>query len=153
MLKKSLIAIAVLAIAMPALAGSLKVHEWESSCVYVAQDICVIDILIDVGYYIVVDNQDAITLTQAAGTNNYSGTYTSNVDANFDAILSVSIAESGDVAISELTATITGGGTVVAGVTSVLTVDIVANGVAIEDLIAGTTGQKIANMTISVVPA
>ncbi len=152
MLKKSLIAIAVLAIAMPAFAGTLKVHDWQKSCVWVSQPITTIDVLIDVGYYIVIVNQDAVTLDQLEGTNNYAGDYTSEVDSNFDATLSVSIAAAG-VDITELKAEITAGGTVPANVPTTLVVHITANGVAIEDLTAGTTGQKIADLTISVEPS
>jgi hypothetical protein len=152
MLKKSLIAIAVLAIAMPAFAGSLKVHEWQKTCAWVPVDICTIDVLIDVGYYIVIDNQDAIKLTQSEGTNNYSGTYTSDVHSNFDATLSVSITASGDVAIDTLKAEFQNGTEDITAGDDAIEILVTADGVAIEDLTANTSDQKIANMTISVVP-
>ena len=153
MLKKSLIAIAVLALAMPAMAGSLKVHEWQ--CEYVPQAITTIDVLIDVGYYIVIDNQDAITLEQEGDTTTYSGTYTSSVFSNFDATLSVKIVKAG-VAIKTLTATFSDDPALDENIPagdSAIEIAIKAVDVAIEDMTAATTGQKIAEMTISVKPA
>jgi hypothetical protein len=147
MLKKSLIAIAVLALAMPAMAGSLKVHSWE--VVYKAQDICTIDVLIDIGYYIVIDNQKPVKLDQIDSTTNYEGTYTSNVHSNFAAKLSAKTTKL--VSMNKLEATFVQGATIPAG-DSVIEIKIKATDVAIEDLAACTTNQKIGEVTISVAP-
>ncbi len=151
MLKKSLIAIAVLALAVPAFAGSLKVHEWEitTTTAYTAQTICTIDVLIDVGYYIVIENQDPVTLEQDLDTNSYSGTYTTNVLTNFDAELSLAVANqmiNGDISLGTESATILApGGT--------LSCTITATDVAIEGLTAGDEGVKLCDIVITCIPA
>jgi hypothetical protein len=148
MLKKSLIAIAVLALAVPAFAGSLKVHEWEIETSYKAQTICTIDVLIDVGYYIVIENQDPVTLTQDLDTNSYSGTYTTNVWTNFDADLSLSVANQlidGDIVLGTESATINAPG-------DVLSCTITATDVDIVGLTAGDEGVKLCDIIITCTP-
>jgi hypothetical protein len=91
MLKKSLIAIAVLAIALPAVAGDLKVHDpWPTS--YVKQTITTIDVILDVGYYIHVKDQKPIEIWQESSAadpyKTYSGCKTTDVVSNFEAKLS-----------------------------------------------------------------
>ena len=63
MLKKSLFAVAMLAIVMPAFAGQLKVHEpWP--CAPIPQEVAKIDVIMDVGYYINIVDQKAIKVVQ-----------------------------------------------------------------------------------------
>ena len=150
MLKKCFAAVAILAFACPTFAGTLKVHEWM--CQYVPEAVCTVDVLIDVGYYICIENQDAVTLIQQDCSTNYCNTYVSEVNSNFDAQMSVSIEACGDVTVQNLTATIVSGCHVRAGITEILEVFICANNVSIENMQASTKGQKIATMTISVVP-
>ena len=88
MLKKSLIAIAVLAIALPAIAGDIKIHvPWPK--VYVAQAITTIDVTLDVGFFIHIKDQKAIKVHQDTSASNpfqtYSGCKTTDVISNFDA--------------------------------------------------------------------
>jgi hypothetical protein len=95
MLKKSLIAIAVLAIAMPAVAGQLKIHgNWP--CSYDYQDVAVIDVLVEVGYYVHVVNQDPITLIQKQDATDpfhtYEGCTTTAIQNNFIIDLKATIA-------------------------------------------------------------
>jgi hypothetical protein len=91
MLKKSLIAIAVLAIALPAVAGDLKVHDpWPTT--YVPQKITTIDVILDVGYYIHVKDQKPIEIYQDTSASDpyktYSGCKKTDIVSNFEAKLS-----------------------------------------------------------------
>jgi hypothetical protein len=154
MLKKSLIAIAVLAIAMPAMAGSLKIHTWTITTTVTPEHVCTIDVLIDVGYYLTVVNQNPVKLTQADGTNNYSGHFLSNVLSNFNATLSAKITAAQDITIKTLKAEFQNGSqAILAGVTNAVDILITANGVNIETLTAGDSDVKIADMEILAVPA
>ena len=97
MLKKSLIAVAVLAIALPAVAGEIKVHNpWPVE--YVWQNVCQIDVTMDVGYYIHVKNQDPIKVAQLEGTdaNPYYTYYgcsgNRDIVTNFNATIKGSVA-------------------------------------------------------------
>ena len=69
MLKKSLIAIAVLSISLPAIAGDIKIHTpWPKA--YVPQEITKIDVTLDVGFYIHVVDQDPIKVHQDTSAAN-----------------------------------------------------------------------------------
>jgi hypothetical protein len=93
MLKKSLIAIAVLAIALPAVAGDVKIHkDWPTKTIYSWQDITTIDVILDVGYYIHIVNQDDIEVSQVSidGSDpffTYYGCSESEVVSNFHATI------------------------------------------------------------------
>ena len=153
-MKKSLISLALLYVSIPTLAGTLKIHDWETTSQVIAsqQDICSIDVLVDVGFYIIIYNQNPVTLAQTSGTNNYQATFSSPVIANFDAQLNVIIEPSGDVEIAELTAEILGSPYITANILEILKVSIKANGVEIENLTGGVIAQKIADLIITVVP-
>jgi hypothetical protein len=91
MLKKSLIAIALLALALPAVAGDLKVHDpWPTA--YVKQTITILDVILDVGYYIHVKDQKPIEIWQDTGASDpyktYKGCRSTDVVSNFQAKLS-----------------------------------------------------------------
>jgi hypothetical protein len=175
MLKKSLIAIAVLACVAPAFAGTLKLDgTWPTTCTYTPQTICTLDVTIDVGYYIVVENEDPIKLTQgiesnpsndASGATTYSGSKDYTVNTNFVAKLSASIAstDTSIVADGDLSVSITNSGSTANAGTSdpavvsiggdTVTIAVTANNVHIENLDAGSSDQTIAQVTVSAVPA
>jgi hypothetical protein len=95
MLKKSLIAIALLAIALPAVAGDLKVHKpWPTK--YVPQEITTIDVVMEVGYYIHVKDQKSIKVSQDTSASDpyktYKGCKNTDIVSNFDAKVSGSVA-------------------------------------------------------------
>lgn len=152
MLKKCFATVAFLAITCPAFAGSLKVHEWNIVCHYTPEAVCTIDVLIDVGYYICIENQDAVKLQQQDCSTNYCNSYVTEVNSNFNAQMSVSIEACNNVTLQDLTATIVRGCHVRAGITEILEVFICATNVGIDNMRASTQDQKIATMTISVVP-
>ena len=97
MLKKSLIALAILAIAVPALAGNPKITEkfhkpWESHTVYEWKDIATFDVVMDVGYWIQIELEGDIEVSQDASLGNpyysYSGCLEDvEVKTNFPATL------------------------------------------------------------------
>ncbi|MCH7917062.1 MAG: hypothetical protein IIC50_03635 [Planctomycetes bacterium] len=94
MLKRVLIATAVLAIALPAAGGDVKVHEpWPT--MYVAVPVTTILVCLDLGFYIHIKDQKCIKVVQDASADNpyktYSGCVTSAVESNFDATITASI--------------------------------------------------------------
>jgi len=97
MLKKSLfVAAAVAMLAVSVQAGEIKVHTWPTT--FVAQEICTIPVVMDVGYWIVVKDQGSnkITLTQI-DTKNFKGCTNIKVENNFALTLTCSIAQDGPV--------------------------------------------------------
>jgi hypothetical protein len=153
MLKKSLIAVTVLAMCMPAFAGQLKIHgNWP--CTYVAQEICKIDVIMDVGYYIQIVKQDAIKVSQDTTSNDpyhtYTGCATKEVKSNFNAALSVSAAAT-SAAGGSWTATVNPS-TVNAGSTQVQFC-VTGTGVNIDKLTGGAKDVKVAQITVKVMPA
>jgi len=103
MLKKSLIAIAVLAIALPAVAGDFKTHSWQTT--YVAETVNTdIKVIMDVGYYIHIVNQDDIEVSQFDGLapdespyNTYWGCNLTDIISNFDAHITMKVTDEGKV--------------------------------------------------------
>ena len=89
MFQKGLIAITVLAIALPVLAGDYKTHSWETQ--YVSQEMGIaINVILDVGYYIHIVNQDDIEVSQFDGLmleespyTTYWGCNLTDIEANF----------------------------------------------------------------------
>jgi len=156
MLKKSLIAIAVLVVVMPAFAGDKKWHDpWPTT--YVPQEITTIDVIMDVGFYIHIVNQDSIKVTQD-GTigdknpyTNYSGCATGDVVSNFAAVLSVSAAAVSGAAGGSWSASITPS-SIGAGTTQV-TICVQGTGLDITGLAGGQKNVKVAKVTVSVKPA
>ena len=66
MLNRSLIAITVLAITLPVTAGDFKTHNWETT--YISQEMgLAINVILDVGYYIHITNQNDIEVSQFDG--------------------------------------------------------------------------------------
>jgi len=155
MLKKSLFAVALLAVVMPAFAGSLKVHEpWP--CAPIPQEVAKIDVVMDVGYFIQIKDQNPITVVQdtssTAPYTTYIGCKKTDVFSNFNAQLLLSAAAVGDAGGS-WTATATPN--IVPKSKSATSVEICVKGtnVNISKLEGGTKGVKVAEVTIKVLPA
>jgi hypothetical protein len=148
MLKKSLIAVAVLAIALPAIAGDMKLHDpWPTT--YVPQTLTKLDVELDVGFYIHVVNQNSIKVTQNNGYKTYAGCSTTDVITNFAATLSAS-AVSTSAANGSWSVTLSPDSVPVG--TTAVEVCVSGTDVAIEALTGGTKNVKVAEVTISVVP-
>jgi hypothetical protein len=152
MLKKSLIAIAVLAIAMPALAGSIKIHDpWPTTLV--KQEVATIDVQLDVGYYIHIDDQDPITVVQDTAAadpyKTYIGEKTTDVTSNFAAVLEC---EAAAVSAAGGNWTCTLSDTLIPAATTNIKIDVSGTDVDIAQLVGGSKGVKVAEITIKVLP-
>jgi len=153
MLKKSLIALAVIAMAMPAFAGKLKVHEpWPTQLV--PQEICKIDVVLDVGFYIEIVDEKAIKVEQDTQSSDPAKTYVgckkTDVKSNFAAQLLVSAAAA-SAAGGSWSATVTPN-TVPAGTTNV-EICVKGTSVDISKLTGGSKNVKVAEVTVKVLPA
>jgi hypothetical protein len=94
MKKGLLIVAAVLMLAGAVNAGEIKTHQWP--CQFVAQTLMTITVKMDIGYWIRVKNQPGISikLSQASGSyHSYDGCVEFDVESNFNATLTASIAE------------------------------------------------------------
>ena len=162
MLKKSLIAMAVLAFAMPAFAGDMKFHDWP--CEYVKQEVACIDVLIDIGFYVHILDQNPILLDQSRQWSDkghlwfdYNGYHNTDVVANFPAILHVKAYKADGAPIKDLRAwfNASGGPTsmlIPALTTTAVTTYVQAREVRIDNMQGGTTGVKIGEVCYSVTP-
>ena len=155
MLKKSLIAVAILAIAMPVVAGDLKVHDWP--CSYQPQTVTTIDVVLDVGYYIHIVNQDPIKVSQdSSGSDNpyttYYGCFNSDVDTNFNATLTASVAGTSDAG-GDWSVVSGASHDVVPGAANPIEVCVRGKNVDISALTGGATSVKVAEITFKAVPS
>ena len=155
MLKKSLFAVAMLAVVMPAFAGQLKVHEpWPSAPI--PQEVAKIDVVMDVGYYINIVDQKAITVKQDTTSNDpyhtYVGCKKTDVKSNFNAQLLLSAAAASKAGGS-WSATATPSIVPAAEVPTSVEICVKGTGVNIDKLIGGAKGVKVAEVTIKVLPA
>jgi hypothetical protein len=159
MLKKSLIAIAVLAIALPAVAGDTKVHKpWPTKTIYSWQDITVIDVIMDVGYYIHIVNQDDIEVSQYSADGSdpfftYYGCSDSEVVSNFHATIAGDVVGT-SAAGGNWSATFNGVEEleILPGTTNV-TICVLGKEVEIQNLeLGGEDDVKVAELTVKVVP-
>jgi len=92
-MKKALFAVAVLAVlAVAAQAGEIKYHEWPTAPV--PQEITTIPVVMDVGYWVRIKDQDKlkIVLKQDA-IHDYSGCTNATVETNTSLKFSVSISK------------------------------------------------------------
>ena len=160
MLKKSLIAIAVLAIALPAVAGDTKVHKpWPTKTIYSWQPITTIDVIMDVGYYIHIVNQDDIEVSQTSidGSDpffTYLGCSDSEVVSNFHATITGDVVGT-SAAGGEWSATFNGVDEleIVPG-SQTVTICVLGKKVQIQNLegLGGEDNVKVAELTVKVVP-
>ena len=155
MFKKSLIAIAVLAIALPAVAGDIKVHTpWPK--VYVPQEITKIDVTLDVGFYIHVKDQKPIKVHQDTSASNpyqtYKGCKTTEVISNFDAMIYGNV-KSTSPAGGSWSATFDGNDeTNVSAGSSNVEICVMGSKVKIDKLQGGAKDVKVAELSIMVLP-
>jgi hypothetical protein len=96
-MKKVLFAIAAVALlAMTAQAGEIKIHEWP--CKFIPQEVGSIPVVMDVGYWIKIKDQDKlkIKLTQKS-IHEYEGCTDIKVETNVNITMSVSVSATGAV--------------------------------------------------------
>ena len=155
MLKKSLIAMVVLAAALPAIAGDIKIHiPWPK--VYVPQEITKIDVTLDVGFYIHVKDQKPIKVHQDTSASNpyqtYKGCKTTEVVSNFEARVFGKVASTSPAGGS-WSATFDGheNAHVHTGSNN-LDICVMGSKVKIDKLQGGAKDVKVAELTIMVLP-
>jgi hypothetical protein len=88
--------IAILAVGVQA--GEIKTHEWP--CQFISLEITSIPVVMDVGYYIRIKNQDwlKIKLIQdEQDIHKFKGCVDMTVESNFNAVLSASISKTGAI--------------------------------------------------------
>lgn len=99
MMKGCLTTAAILAIlAVGAQAGEIKTHEWP--CQFVALEITSIPVVMDVGYFVRIKNQDSLRIKLVQDEQDihmFKGCTDMTVESNFDLTLSASIAKTGAI--------------------------------------------------------
>jgi len=92
-MKKALVAMAVVALlAVGVQAGEIKSHEWP--CAYVSLEITSIPVVMDVGYWVKIKDQDKLKIKlvqDEADIHKFKGCTDMVVETNFNAILSCSV--------------------------------------------------------------
>jgi len=153
-MKKALFAVAAVALlTVAAQAGEIKYHEWP--CAPIAQEITTIPVVMDVGYWVRIKDQDKLKITlKQDSIHSYSGCTNMTVETNSCLTFSCSIAKvskdgsvvvPGDYGCSVSPANINApGGTLTACAT-------LANA-DLGKVPGGTKGVHVANVTIKVVP-
>ena len=157
MLKKSLFAVAVVTLlAAMAPAGEIKIHNWPTGG-YIPQELTDIPVLMDIGFWCYIADQDKLkiklaqTQQTASGKHNYEGCTNVAIQCNFNMKLSCSIAGNGAVG-GDFSSSVTpntlpvGGGTV--SVCAKLTNANLGTG----GLVGGTKDLRVATVTLKVVP-
>jgi hypothetical protein len=99
-MKKVLISLAVVALlAVGVQAGEIKTHEWP--CQFVSLEITSIPVLMDIGYYIRIKDQDKLKIKlvqDELDIHKFKGCTDMVVESNFNAVLSASISKTGAIA-------------------------------------------------------
>lgn len=86
--------IALLATAVPA--GEIKIHEWPTA--FIPQEVASIPVLLDVGFWIEIVNQDAVIKLQQINIHTFQGCVDLIVRSNFNLRLSCTITPTGVIA-------------------------------------------------------
>jgi len=143
----------MLAVVMPAFAGQLKVHEpWP--CAPIPQEVAKIDVVMDVGYYINIVDQKPIKVVQKADSadpyHTYYGCKTTVVKANFNALLILSAVATSPAGGDWVA---TADPSIVGPTVTSTTICVTGTKVNIDKLVGGTKAQKVAEVTVKVLPA
>jgi hypothetical protein len=161
MLKKTLIAIAILCLAVPAFGGTAvtkKIHQFTKAYEwgYVGE----VNVCLDVGYWIQIDFRGkCIEVQQNSALGNPFESYSGCLDdvkfkCNFDATLKAT-ASSASPAGGNWSATLDGGGTYVTGSPGTFLIDVCVAGVKVKiDKLIANAGHKqtVAVVTVWVLP-
>jgi hypothetical protein len=98
-MKKALVAMAVVALlAVSVQAGEIKLHEWP--CSFVSVEITSIPVVMDVGYWIKIKDQDKLKIKlvqDEADIHKFKGCTNMTVENNFNVVFSCSISATGAV--------------------------------------------------------
>jgi len=100
MLKRSILAVAVVALlATGVQAGEIKTHSWP--CTFVALEITSIPVVMDIGYYVRIKDQDKLKIKLVQDESDihlFKGCTNMVVESNFALELSASISKTGAIA-------------------------------------------------------
>jgi hypothetical protein len=148
-MKKALFAVAAVALlAVVAQAGEIKIHQWP--CTLTPVEITTIPVVMDVGYWVQIPDQDKLKITLAqVSIHVYEGCTNMTVKSNV-ATLSTSITKTGDVP-GDYSSWIDGSASIPMGTSSVKVCAKVVNA-DLSGVPGGTTGKQVATVTIKVVP-
>jgi hypothetical protein len=98
-MKKALLAMAVVALlGVSVQAGEIKLHEWP--CSFVSVEITSIPVVMDVGYWVKIKDQDKLKIKlvqDTADIHKFSGCTNMTVENNFNLVFSCSISATGAV--------------------------------------------------------
>jgi len=96
-MKRSLFAVAVVAmLAAGVQGGEIKIHDWP--CAFIAQEVTTIPVVMDVGYWIKIKDQDKLKIKlQQKSIHEYEGCTNMVVETNVNITLSCSISATGAV--------------------------------------------------------
>jgi hypothetical protein len=151
-MKKTLVAMAVVALlAVGVQAGEIKTHDWP--CQFVSLEITSIPVVMDIGYYIRIKDQDKLRIKlvqDELDIHKFKGCVTMVVESNFNAVLSASISKTGAIAgdyTVSLSTTAANKGSTSVDVCATLTNAVLTG----QD--AGTKDVQVATVKIKVKPA
>ncbi|MGE5293983.1 MAG: hypothetical protein ACM3VT_04090 [Solirubrobacterales bacterium] len=153
-MKKALFAVAAVAVlAVAAQAGEIKYHEWP--CALVPQEITTIPVVMDVGYWVKINDQDKLKITLGQDSiHTYSGCTNVSVSTNTCLTFTCSISKvvvdgsavvPGDYACSVSPANINAPGGTLSACAKLTNADL-------SKVAGGTKGVHVANVTLFVVP-
>lgn len=83
--------IALLATAAPA--GEIQTYDWSSA--FIPQEVAAIPVIMDIGFWVEIVNQDAVIKLQQVNMHTYQGCVDLLVRCNFDLTMSCSITPTG----------------------------------------------------------
>jgi len=99
-MKKALVAMAVVALlSVGVQAGEIKTHDWP--CTFVALEITSIPVVMDIGYYVRIKDQDKLSIKlvqDEQDIHKFKGCTDMVVESNFALVLSCSISKTGAIA-------------------------------------------------------
>ncbi|MGE5295248.1 MAG: hypothetical protein ACM3VT_10510 [Solirubrobacterales bacterium] len=153
-MKKALFAVAAVAmLAVAAQAGEIKYHEWP--CALVPQEITTIPVVMDVGYWVRIKDQDKLKIVLGQDSiHTYSGCTNMTVETNTCLTFSCSIAAvtvdgsavvPGDYSCSVSPANVNAPGGTVTACATLTNADL-------SKVAGGSTNVHVANVTVKVVP-
>jgi hypothetical protein len=152
MLKRSLVAVTVAALlAAGVQAGEIKTHDWPTQ--YVPLEITSIPVVMDIGYYILIKDQDKLQIKlvqDELDIHKFTGCTDMVIESNFNLVLSASITKTGavdgDYSVTINPSTAQPGSTTVKVCATLMNANLVGQ-------LAGTTNVQVATVKIKVKPA
>jgi opacity protein-like surface antigen len=151
MKKMVFIAVAAALLAAAAQAGEIKVHDWPmTEPEPIPQDVCTINVIMDIGYWIECVNQDDDLELVQKTIHSYENCMTLEIRSNFRAQLSCSISATSAVPgdyTCQLDPTVAEVGT------SYVSLCVQLHNADLSGAVGGTSDVHVATVTIKVLPA